>query len=82
MENKFSFRVCVASGRLSILQQTVPHAGVWGQQTLESVGYCWKKRGHQVCRELRAWEELRGGVEGEYVQNTLHEIVKELIKAI
>lgn len=41
-----------------------------------------KKRGHQVCRELRAWEELRGGVEGEYVQNTLHEIVKELIKAI
>lgn len=44
MENKLSFRVCVAPGRLSILQQTVPHAGVWGQQTLESMGYCWKKK--------------------------------------
>lgn len=27
-----------------------------------------------------AWEEFRGGIEDEYNQNTLHQILKELIK--
>lgn len=61
-----------------------PLIEVYGQYKLECISYYffflseYEVEGRE--RWGPAWEELRGGIEDVYNQNTLYQILKELIK--
>lgn len=69
-----------------MLQQMALYAEVYGLHKLESMKrlFNFKKGGGMKLKVQgfweQIWEESNRGIAGEYDQNVLHEILKELIK--